>query len=139
MSQNIRHNGIIERIEGDSVFVRIVQQSACSGCHAKSMCSAAESKVKVIEITDYSGKYQVNEDVTICGQSSLGLQAVLLAFVLPLVIVIGMIAIGHSIGWEDGTNALVGLLTLLPYYSILYLKRDKLKKKFVFTLQKANI
>lgn len=138
MSQNIYHNGIIERIEGNSVFVRIIQQSACAGCHAKSMCSAAESKVKLIEVIDYSGEYHVNEEVIICGQSSLGLQAVFLAFVVPLVIVIGVIITGLQSGWSEGRSAFFGLLTLVPYYGVLYLMRDKLKKKFVFTMQKTN-
>jgi len=138
MKENIRHNGIIERIEGNTLFVSILQQSACSGCHARSMCSASESKVKVIEITDYSGKYHVNEEVIICGQSSLGLQAVLLAFIIPIILVILMVAIGVHSGWEETVSALAGLALLAPYYFILYLMRDKLKRRFVFTIEKQK-
>ena len=83
MSESINHNGIIEKIDGGTVYVRIIQQSACSGCHAKSMCTASESKEKIIEVPDNSGKFHINEEVLLCGQSSLGLQAVLLAFVFP--------------------------------------------------------
>ena len=79
MSESINHNGIIEKIDGGTVYVRIIQQSACSGCHAKSMCTASESKEKIIEVPDNSGKFHINEEVQLCGQSSLGLQAVLLA------------------------------------------------------------
>ena len=86
MSESINHNGIIEKIDGDTAYVRIIQQSACSGCHAQSMCAASESKVKIIEVPDNSGKFTVNENVLLCGRSSLGLQAVLLAFILPLLI-----------------------------------------------------
>ena len=78
MSESINHNGIIEKIDGGTVYVRIIQQSACSGCHAKSMCTASESKEKIIEVPDNSGKFHINEEVQLCGQSSLGLQAVLL-------------------------------------------------------------
>lgn len=138
MEDNIRHNGIIERIEGDTIFVRILQQSACAGCHAHSMCSASESKVKIIEVTDHSGKYNVNENVAICGRSSLGLQAVLLAFLLPVILVVGLVAVGIQLGWGESASALVGLGFLVPYYLILYLMRDKLKRKFVFTLEKQN-
>ncbi len=138
MSENIRHNGIVEHIEGDKIFVRIVQQSACAGCHAKSMCSASDSKVKVIEIIDRSGNLKENDEVTICGQSSLGLQAVLLAFVLPLIVVIVAISLGLYIGWSETTSAFVGLLLLVPYYFMLYLMREKLKRRFVFTLEKQN-
>jgi len=138
MNENIRHNGIITRICEDTIFVRIVQQSACAGCHARSMCSASESKVKEIEIKDRSGKYQIDEEVTICGQSSLGLQAVLLAFVWPLLLVIAAIVIGMGSGLDETISGVFGLLILIPYYLILYIMREKLKRKFVFTLEKHN-
>ena len=138
MSESINHNGVIEKIDGGTVYVRIIQQSACSGCHAKSMCTASESKAKVIEVPDNSGKYHVNEEVQLCGRSSLGLQAVLLAFIFPLIIVFATIVTGTSMQWEETTCGLTGLLLLVPYYCILYFLRDKLKKRFIFTLKKLN-
>lgn len=138
MSESINHNGVIEKIDGGTVYVRIIQQSACSGCHAKSMCTASESKAKVIEVPDNFGKFHVNEEVQLCGRSSLGLQAVLLAFIFPLIIVFATIVTGTSMQWEETTCGLTGLLLLVPYYCILYFLRDKLKKRFIFTLKKLN-
>ena len=133
MSESINHTGFVEKIDGDTVFVRITQQ-----CHAKSMCTASESKEKIIEVPDNSGKFHINEEVQLCGQSSLGLQAVLLAFVFPLIIVFAAIVTGTSMQWEETTSGLTGLLLLVPYYCILYFLRDKLKKRFIFTLKKLN-
>ena len=138
MSESINHNGVIEKVDGDTVYVKIIQQSACSGCHAKSMCAASESKEKIIEVSDNSGRFHKNEEVLLCGQSSLGMQAVLLAFVLPLIVVVMTIVIGTSMQWEETTSGLTGLLLLVPYYCILYFLRDKLKKRFIFTLKKLN-
>ena len=138
MSESINHNGRIEKIEGNAIFVRIIQQSACSGCHAKGMCGASEQKEKIIEVTDYFGKYHENEEVIICGQSSLGLLAVLLAFVLPILLVVAAIVAGNYLQWSETTSGLTGLLLLVPYYCILYFLRDKLKRKFIFTLKKLN-
>jgi len=129
--------GIIEKIDGNLISVKIVQQSACSGCHAKSMCTASDSKEKIIEVTDYSGKFNVNDTVIICGESSLGLQAVLFAFVIPLIIIVLTIAIGTNLQLAETESALLGLLAVVPYYGILYMCRNKLKKKFVFTLKKT--
>ncbi len=138
MSESISHTGVVEKIEDDIVFVRITQQSACSGCHAQSMCTASEKKDKIIEIPDRSGNFQVNEAVMICGQSTTGLLAVLLAFVIPLILVVAAIATGSALQWNETTSGLSGLLLLLPYYYLLYLNRDRLKRKFVFTLKKLN-
>lgn len=138
MKENIRHNGIIERIEGDIVYIRIMQQSACAGCHARSMCSASESKVKIIEVIDHSGRFQVDEEVVICGQIAMGLEAVLIAFVVPIVLIIAMVAAGLHFNWGETVSAIAGLALLIPYYLILYLMRDRLKRKFVFTLEKQE-
>lgn len=138
MSESINHTGIVESISDDAVFVRITQQSACSGCHAQSMCTASEKKDKIIEIPDRSGNFSINESVMICGESSLGIQAVVFAFVIPLAIVVVAIIIGTSLVWEETTSGIVGLLLLMPYYGLLYLVRDRLKRHFVFTLKKLN-
>ncbi|MCD8194228.1 MAG: SoxR reducing system RseC family protein [Tannerellaceae bacterium] len=138
MSDSINHRGIIDRIEGDTLFVRIMQQSACAGCHAKGMCSASESKEKIIEVRDNSHQYTINEEVILTGKTSLGLKAVLLAFVIPVLIVVGTIIIGNISGWEEASAALASLVVLIPYYGVLYLLREKLKRTFVFTLKKLN-
>ncbi len=139
MSENISHNGRIERIEDGKIFVRIVQRSACSGCHAKGMCSVADSKEKIIETSDTNpGRFQVGEEVALCGESSLGMQAVLLAFVFPMVVVISAVAVGSCLGWSEEATGLIGLLLLVPYYCILYFFRERLKRKFIFTLKKLN-
>lgn len=138
MSESISHTGVVERIEGDTVFVRITQYSACSGCHARSMCSASEQKDKIIEVPDRSGAYRVDERVLICGQTSMGLRVVFLAFVVPLCIVLCGVVIGVHLRWGETLSGVVGLSLLLPYYYLLYLSRDKLKKRFVFTLKKLN-
>ena len=138
MTDIIKHRGIVENINGFHIRVRIVQTSACSACSVKGHCNASESKEKIIEVPDNSGKFHINEEVQLCGQSSLGLQAVLLAFVFPLIIVFAAIVTGTSMQWEETTSGLTGLLLLVPYYCILYFLRDKLKKRFIFTLKKLN-
>ena len=138
MSETIHHTGIVTRISQEAVFVRITQRSACSGCHAQVMCSASEQKDKLIEIPDRSGLYAVDETVEIYGETRLGLEAVALAFVVPLILVVVAVALGLSLGWDESMSGLIGLLLLIPYYGLLYLLRDRLKKKFVFTIRKLN-
>jgi sigma-E factor negative regulatory protein RseC len=136
MNTEIQHKGIVEKIEHKRIFVRIVQQSACGGCHAKSVCESADHKTKIIEIEDRSGKFEVNEEVMICGHYSMGLYAVWLAFVLPLLLLIIASATGTKLFENEIISGLTGLFILLPYYFMIYLMRSKLKKKFVFTLSK---
>ncbi|MGM9796674.1 MAG: SoxR reducing system RseC family protein [Parabacteroides sp.] len=138
MSETIHHIGIVARISQEAVFVRITQRSACSGCHAKSMCSASEQKEQIIEIPDHTGQYAVGEEVEVCGQTNLGMEAVVLAFVIPLILVVAGVAGGIYLGCDESVSGLISLLILVPYYGALYLFRDRLKKRFVFTVRKLN-
>lgn len=136
MENSIQHSGIVDHIDGNKIFVKITQQSACAGCHARSMCMASDSKEKMVEVIDYSGLLKQNDPVIICGRSSMGLQAVFFAFVIPLILVVAAIIVGLQLQWGEGLSAFVGLSLLVPYYFVIYLLRDKLKKQFVFTLKK---
>lgn len=138
MSESIYHDGIVEKVDGHTLFVRIVQQSACSGCHAKALCAAAEKKDKIIEIADTSGAYRPGEEVRICGHSSLGLQAVFLAFVVPIILIVAALAAANQLKLGDTAASVTCLILLAAYYGLLYMLRDKLKKRFTFTVEKLN-
>lgn len=138
MSENISHPGIVERIENNVVYVHITQYSACAGCHAKSACTAADKKDKIIEVEDSSGNYQIGDAVVLTGQSSMGMEAVVLAFVCPVIVVLIAVIIGSAMGWKETMAGLLGLCMLIPYYGILYVLREKLKRHFVFRLKKLK-
>ena len=138
MNEGISHSGVVERVTDDRVFVRIVQLSACSGCHAQSMCSASEKKEKVIEVPDRSGQFQVNDPVVLIGRTMMGMQSVVLAFVIACVFVVTAIVVGALLDWPETMSGLIGLVLLSLYYVLLYFVRDKLRNRFVFTLKKLN-
>ena len=137
MSNIIKHRGRVEKVEGSHVVVRIVQTSACSACSIKGHCNASESKEKLIDVFDVNASYQIGEEVVLLGTTSMGMQAVLLAFGVPLVILI--VALGVTMHLTDGNalaSSLVGLLSIVPYYFAIHFNKDKLKKTFSFTIEK---
>lgn len=137
MTDIIKHRGRVEKVEGSHVVVRIVQTSACSACSIKGHCNASESKEKLIDVFEVNASYQIGEEVVLLGTTSMGMQAVLLAFGVPLVILI--VALGVTIHLTDGNalvSSLVGLLSIVPYYFAIHFNKDKLKKTFSFTIEK---
>ena len=137
MTDIIKHRGRVEKVEGSHVVVRIVQTSACSACSIKGHCNASESKEKLIDVFEVNASYQIGEEVVLLGTTSMGMQAVLLAFGVPLVILI--VALGVTMHLTDGNallSSLVGLLSIVPYYFALHFNKDKLKKTFSFTIEK---
>jgi sigma-E factor negative regulatory protein RseC len=138
MGDIVDYCGIVERVEGNRVYVKVVQQPACAGCRAQSACMATGGSAPLIEVTAPPGAFRPNESVRLEGSRSMGLQAVLSAFVVPLLLVTGAVIAGTVVGWDEGVSALAGLFLLFPYYVILYFLRPVLKKRFVFSIKKIN-
>lgn len=135
----ISHIGIVEEIKGQAVQVRIQQASACDLCHAKSLCSSAETKEKIVEVRAVEGSVAVGDKVMIEGAASMGMKAVLLAYVLPLVLlVLTMVLCLHWIApGNEVVAALASLAILVPYAGLIYAMRDKLSSKFRFEIREC--
>lgn len=135
----IEHQGVITDIAGHKVSVTILQQSACSSCHARGACTAADSKEKMVDIADYTGKYKVNDLVTVVGQKSMGYRAVLWAFVIPIIILVSILVVSvNAWGLGEIDAALAAIISLVPYYAILYLLRNRMAGSFKFTIKNKN-
>lgn len=140
MTDTIRHQGTVENIEGSHVQVRILQTSACSSCSAKSFCSSADSKEKLIDIYDAdTSSLRLGQEVTICGATSTGMRAVGLAFGVPFVIlIVALFVLYRLTGGDEAVAALGALLMLIPYYIVLYLMRGRMRRRFSFRIETNN-
>jgi len=136
MSQLIEHAGVIHQIDGRHIRVQILQESACSSCHAKGACSAADMKDKFVDIESDGSDYKVGEQVTLYGQSSMGLFAVLLAFVIPFLIILLTLFILKNYIDNEAISGSIALGTLLPYFIILSFFNFRLKSKLKFQIKK---
>ena len=137
MADIIKHRGIVEKIDGSHVVVRIVQTSACSACSAKGLCNASESKEKQIDVYEMNPAYRIGEEVVLCGSTSMGMKAVFLAFGIPVLLLLAALFVTMRITDGDALlAAIVALLAVVPYYVVLYLMKDKMNKTFSFVIEK---
>ena len=138
MDGKINHRGIIEYINGKHIKVRIVQSSACASCEAKAICSSSESKEKVVDIyVNSSENYAIGEQVNVCASEKMGRNAVILAFVIPLILM--MICITLSIKYlmiNELMSIAISLMFLALYYWILSISKNRISKKFSFWIEK---
>ena len=138
-NNTIKHLGIVENIPGSHLSVRIVQTSACAACSVKGHCSSADSKDKIIDIIDTAAaSYQVGENVMVVGETSMGMQAVALAFIIAFVLLIFTLFLFMALIENELYAALLSLAVLVPYYYILWLNKTRLKQKFSFTIKPIN-
>jgi sigma-E factor negative regulatory protein RseC len=138
MSEIIEHSGIIRNVNGKHIQVQIVQMSACSSCHAKGACSAADVDEKLIDVETDSIDFKEGEPVILYGQSSMGLLAVLLAFVIPFVLILVTLLILKSYVDNDALSGSIALGTLVPYFLILSQFNSKLKSRLKFQVKKLH-
>ena len=136
MENPIRHEGIVETVDGEHIRVRIIQHSACSACKVASHCSASESKEKIVDVFHYRQRHLEVGDAVIVGTSghSVG-KALLLGFVLPLVLLLVVIGVLFTAGVNEGIPALAALVALIPYYIGLWTFRQRIADNIAFFIE----
>ena len=137
-SDVIEHKGRIDSIEGSRVKVHFVTMSACANCHAKSVCSASGMENKEIEVTDPSGRFQEGEEVKVLLKQSLGFRALFYGYVLPFALLLIVLFSFSALFNNEVVIGLSSLGVLVPYYLIIYYRRNYFQKSFTFYLQKIS-
>ena len=136
MREQVMHTGKVVSMTPKTTTVQIVSHSACSECHAAGLCGLSEYTEKAIEVTTSpSSTYGVGDEVQVVLKASMGFKAVWIAYFLPLVVLLaitlGLIASGVS----EVVAGLAGIGAVALYYLIVWLRRDRLRNEYVFTIQ----
>ena len=138
MAELIEHSGVVERIEGDAVLVRITSHSACGSCKARAACGLAETQEKIVEVhTPESGSYHPGEEVSVGVRRCAGAVAVVYAYVGALAVLLVVLMVSSlALGWSDGASALAALAGVALYYGVLGLFRRRIEHTIHFTITK---
>ena len=132
----ISHEGIVTRISDDELEIKILAQSACAACHAKSACGMGEQAEKILTVPRPQGReFALNQRVNVKMAVGQGNKAAILAYLIPIILLLAVLFTCLGLGLNDGLSALVSIVALIPYYIILYLRRDKLKKRFEYIVE----
>ena len=135
-TETISHEGIVTKITDDELEIKIVAQSACAACHAKSACGMGEQAEKILTVPRPKDKaFEINQKVNVRMAIGQGNKAAILAYLLPILLLLAVLFTCLGLGLDDGPSALISIVALIPYYIVLYLQRDKLKKKFEYSIE----
>ena len=135
----VEHEGRVIEISEQYISVEIVNKSACAACHAKGVCAASDEKIKVIEvplsIDTLAEDYKVGDMVNVVMKGSLGLKAIWLAYVVPLLVLMASILVLSLLHLHEAAVGLVSVGVVALYYIVLFFFRNKLSKIFTFYIQ----
>ena len=138
-SNNVSHEGIVVSAENGMVSVSIMQSSACASCKIAKQCVSSESKKKIIDIAvEDADSYNIGDKVIVTESITTSALAVICAFVIPLsMMMISIILSLMCFQCTEGTAALIGIGSLIPYYILLYTLRGYMKKVINFGIQRV--
>ena len=136
MDEMIKHEGVVLSTNGNMAHVEIVQTSACSACKARSMCMSSESQQKQMDVVMLE-PMQAGDRVEVEVRERLAWRAVLLAYILPFVVMMAVIAVlDYATDWSEAITGTLSLCAIALYYLILSAFKHKLQKQFSFTARK---
>ena len=133
----IEHIGIVQSIDDKHVTVSIQSNSACVGCMASGVCDVSGSEEKVVKAS-LTDNIRIGEMVNVVMQQSLGFRALFIGYLLPFIIVMVLLIVLSSLSLPELVSGLVALVSLIPYYLVIYLRKEKIGKDFSFTIKKMN-
>ena len=138
-NKTIEHKGLVKEINDNSVIVSIISNTGCLSCQVKGSCNISEIEEKEIEVVNHNEILKIGEHVEVFFKESLGFRAVFLGYILPFLVVFSILIITKILGFNEGMSGLLSLVSLLPYYFIIYLLKNKLKKTFSFSIRKTEL
>ena len=135
-NETITHEGIITKINDDELEIKILAKSACAACHAQSACSMSDMKEKRLTVPRPKNQdFQLMQKVNVRMKVSQGNKAAILGYLLPFILLMAVLFSLIGCGLGEGLSALCSITALIPYYAILHLRRDKLKKQFEYEIE----
>lgn len=138
MSENetISHEGIVTKITDDELEIKILAQSACAACHAKTACGMGEQAEKILTVPRPKGKeFSLLQKVNVKMAVGQGNKAAVLAYLIPILLLLAVLFVCLGLGVNEGLAALISIVAIVPYFIVLYLRRDNLKNKFLYTIE----
>jgi sigma-E factor negative regulatory protein RseC len=132
----IEHNGVVYKIDKNSITVKITAHPSCSSCHASGLCNSSGSVDKYFEVP-FQGEFETGQSVRVITSLSNGFRALALGYVIPLAVLVTTLIIMIAAGSGELVAGTVSVGLVGIYYLILFLSRNKIEEKIKFTLKPA--
>lgn len=135
--ETICKEGIVRAVEGDRYKVEITISSACSECHAKSICMPSDHKQEYVFAQSlYGNTFEPGEKVQLVLKGTAGSKAVILAYAIPFAILMVALFGTYAITHNELSGVIVSLIFVVGYFFFLKKHNKKIEEKFVFYVKK---
>ena len=139
--ETVSHSGKVVSVDGDRATVKIISSPSCASCRAGALCTMSEAVEKNVEVRLPAGMETApGDEVEVLLGSGDGLKAVLLAYIVPLALLLAFTLGAYALGAGELTAALSGLVAVALWYAVfaaVWRKRDH-KPSFSIRKQLLN-
>ena len=133
--ETITHEGRVLSVPGDGTAeVEILVAGACSGCQAKSVCSAGKSETKVITAKCDTSLHP-GDNVTVEMKLSQGFHALLIGYIVPFIVLLTVFVSSMAAGAGELVSALLSFAAIGFWYLAVWLLRGRISEKFEFKIK----
>lgn len=120
-----------------TVTVVVDHGNECGGCPAARLCAVNGEKGELLTLPDINpGRFEIGEQVAVRGSESIHRRAIMLCTVIPCIMLIAVMVVAFIITASQLAAALWGMGTMIFFFLLLYLGRNKLAHEFTFTINK---
>lgn len=134
----IRQPATVTRVTSSEIDVEVCRPEACQGCKAHKMCHMEEDgKGKSMTLINDGQGYYEGEQVMLVMRRSSGLKAALIAYLIPVVLLIATLLICQSAGETEIVSAVITLSVLVLYFIGVRLLRGRLNREFSIEIEKV--
>lgn len=135
--ENVCKEGIVRAIHENSIDVEIIISSACSGCHAKSICMPSDQKQEIISAKSlYGEKFEIGEKVELVLSNTSANKAVIFAYVIPFIQLMITLIACYIIFHSELIGVIASIASVGIYYIILKAFKKKFDEEFTFFVKK---
>ena len=129
--------GIVRAVNGDNIEVEITVSSACSECHAKSICIPTDHRQETVTAQSlYGERFEPGEKVQLVLKGSIGNKAVVLAYLLPFLVLMIALFGTYAITKSELAGVIVSLVFVILYFIILKTQNKKIEQKIQFFVKR---
>lgn len=124
----ITEPGFVSAVTHQVVTVTLLGSGGCASCH-KSLCVLRDTTNRSVEVPTTAGKLHVGDEVYVRMKPETGYVALMWLYIIPFLVLMTVMIGLLRMQVNEGLAGLFALLALFPYYGILFLLRNYVKRQ----------
>lgn len=132
----IRQSATVIRVDASEIEVEVCRPDACAACKAKNVCSEGGGQGKRMTLLNDGQGYRAGEQITLVMRRSSGLKAVVIAYLVPVFLIVAALLVFQTLHIKETLSALLTLGILGLYFLVIRLLGGRIKRELTIEIEK---